>query len=51
MNKTKLCDNCNSEVVIIRKGSNFVAECSYCGEIVEKGIVIENFLPEFDEED
>jgi ribosomal protein L37AE/L43A len=45
--KTKLCDNCNSEIVTVKRGNRFVTECSYCGESVEKGTVIEDFIPEY----
>lgn len=44
--KAKLCDNCNSEIKIIRKGNRYVAECSYCGMTPDKGFVIEDFVPE-----
>jgi uncharacterized Zn finger protein len=26
------CESCNSEVIVIKKGHKYVAECSYCGK-------------------
>lgn len=48
---TKNCDICNSVIITVKKGNSFVAECSYCGEPYEKGIVIEHFLDEYNGED
>lgn len=28
----KPCDNCNSEIIIVKRGDGYVAECSYCGK-------------------
>ena len=47
MNKASISSCCNSEVITIRNGNRFVAECSYCGETIEEGYVV----PGYDGED
>lgn len=48
MNKASISSCCSSEVITIREGNKFVAECSYCGTTIDKGFVVEDFIPEFD---
>lgn len=40
--KTKLCDNCHSEIIKIKRGKHISVECSYCGEPYEE-VGIEDF--------
>lgn len=50
-NKAVKCDNCNSEIITFKKGKRWVAECSYCGKSIDKGVIFSDFISEHDEED
>jgi uncharacterized Zn finger protein len=39
--KAKTCDNCNSEIIVIKRGSDYVAECSYCGKPADNTVYFE----------
>lgn len=49
--KAEMSNCCNSEVITFKERNRFVAECSYCGEAVEKGYIVEDFIPEYDGEE
>jgi hypothetical protein len=48
--KSRRCDNCNSEVITIKRGRRISVECSYCGEPYEE-VGIEDFITEDGDED
>jgi DNA-directed RNA polymerase subunit M/transcription elongation factor TFIIS len=48
--KAKMCDNCNSQIITIKRNGRLVAECSYCGESSDAGFDIEDF-PEYEEDE
>jgi transcription elongation factor Elf1 len=40
--KAKTCDNCNSEIIVVKRGSDYVAECSYCGKPADNTVYFED---------
>ena len=48
--KAKTCDNCNSEIIIVKKGKSHVAECSYCGSPADVQVGVD-YTDEYKEED
>lgn len=46
----KPCDNCNSQVIIIKQGNSYVAECSYCGQPADYYVGVD-LTEELDEDD
>lgn len=36
-NTVRLCDDCNSVVITVKRGNNYSVECSYCGESYDTG--------------
>ena len=48
--KAKLCDNCHSEIIKVKRGRRISVECSYCGEPYEE-VGIEDLITDDNGED
>lgn len=42
------CDNCNSEVITVMRNGKQIAECSYCGSIIEEDLISFDKIIEFE---
>ena len=52
MNTVKFCDNCNSEIIRVKRGRAISVECSYCGEPLDQDFDdVEDFLDQDGDEE
>lgn len=48
--KAKPCENCNSEIIMVKRNDGYVAECSYCGQPADFSVGVD-FTEDYEDEE